>query len=511
MSPELHADNASLRAPQARAVTKLLAEGGRLLRQGRFADAARSFQRVIAVQDDDAQAHAYLGMARHREGDMQGALASYRRARQIEPGNQAVRRSLAILLLREGLHDESLALWAQEWASGPAGRAWIQDLVTQAMKERQLSLAGEYATVAARLRWGVGLLDPADAGPSPDDQARQNSYPLSAAKLRHDMGQFEYLLRQGVLKQEVVPVIEAYREVFERLAPRGPGARIPLDSAEYLSIRHAYNRLVYTRPTPRVRRALSGSWDPAAVQSQYLDHPPGVVYVDDFLSAEALAELRAFCLESTIWQTNRYAHGRIGSFFQDGFNCPLLLQIAEELRLTLPRVIGRRYPLRQLWGFKSGPALPADATTHADFAAVNVNFWVTPDDANLDQSSGGLIVYDVDAPLHWDFQTYNGRSDAIKPFLRRQQSRAMKIPYRQNRAVIFNSDLFHGTDRVDFREGYENLRVNITFLYGDRENDLDHRNLSRDEYGSASPYPSAWRSAAFRHRSRSEHDRAQRA
>lgn len=30
---------------------------------------------------------------------------------------------------------------------------------------------------------------------------------------------------------------------------------------------------------------------------------------------------------------------------------------------------------------------------HADHAAVNLNFWVTPDEANLDPSSGGLVVY----------------------------------------------------------------------------------------------------------------------
>jgi hypothetical protein len=27
---------------------------------------------------------------------------------------------------------------------------------------------------------------------------------------------------------------------------------------------------------------------------------------------------------------------------------------------------------------------------HADFAAINVNFWITPDDANLDPKSGGI-------------------------------------------------------------------------------------------------------------------------
>jgi hypothetical protein len=32
---------------------------------------------------------------------------------------------------------------------------------------------------------------------------------------------------------------------------------------------------------------------------------------------------------------------------------------------------------------------------HADEAAINVNLWVTPTDANLDPSGGGLVVYKV--------------------------------------------------------------------------------------------------------------------
>jgi hypothetical protein len=32
--------------------------------------------------------------------------------------------------------------------------------------------------------------------------------------------------------------------------------------------------------------------------------------------------------------------------------------------------------------------------------------------------------------------------------------------------VIFNSNLFHETDRFRFKEGYETRRVNITYLFG---------------------------------------------
>lgn len=104
------------------------------------------------------------------------------------------------------------------------------------------------------------------------------------------------------------------------------------------------------------------------------------------------------------------------------------------------------------------------------------------------------MVHDIDAPLSWDFDTYNGRADLIRPFLQQRQARRMVIPYRQNRAVIFNSDLFHASDMVHFRPGYENLRVNVTMLYGDREEETHHRQLSGPE---TAPLRPPWRSAVF--------------
>jgi hypothetical protein len=45
----------------------------------------------------------------------------------------------------------------------------------------------------------------------------------------------------------------------------------------------------------------------------------------------------------------------------------------------------------------------------------------------------------------------------------------MTDPHRANRAIIFDSDLFHETDRITFKEGYLNRRINITMPYGRRE------------------------------------------
>jgi hypothetical protein len=42
----------------------------------------------------------------------------------------------------------------------------------------------------------------------------------------------------------------------------------------------------------------------------------------------------------------------------------------------------------------------------------------------------------------------------------------VRVPYRANRAVIFDSDLFHASDDPHFRDGYSNRRINVTILYG---------------------------------------------
>ena len=107
---------------------------------------------------------------------------------------------------------------------------------------------------------------------------------------------------------------------------------------------------------------------------------------------------------------------------------------------------------------------------HADEAAVNVNIWLTPDEANLDPTSGGLVVYTVKPPKDWDFELYNRDTDFVYERLIKPSDFAnVTIPYRENRAVIFDSALFHATDKFAFKKGYKNKRINLTLLYGDMQ------------------------------------------
>jgi hypothetical protein len=166
-----------------------------------------------------------------------------------------------------------------------------------------------------------------------------------------------------------------------------------------------------------------------------------------------------------VWQ-RAYDDGYLGAMPEHGFACPLLGQIADELRTAFPSIFAD-LALTYLWGFKYD-SRHQGTRLHADAAAVNVNFWITSDEANLAADSGGMVIWDAAAPADWDFNAYNANTAANRAFVRQAGAKATTIPYRANRAVIFDSDLFHETDRIAFKDGYLNRRINITLLFGRR-------------------------------------------
>jgi hypothetical protein len=485
-------------------VADVVRRGHRLSQRGAYSEAEELLRAALADDPEHGMAWNNLGWVRECVGDLAEAESCYRRALRHEPGHSLARRNLCRLLIAGGQVEATRELIRRELLTGETGFDWCTRQVTVLFRERRYEAASGLARILAEMRWASPWY-PRDqqVDPVPDD-ARPPRF-LTHQKLRHDIEQLEYLAGRGVLDRDPVPVIAAYGRVAERLEAEHIDHQVPLGPQDEESIGETYSRLLHVRETPRVDQALSGTWERGEVDARYHDQR-GVVVVDDFLSPAALQAMRDFCLESTVWHANRYGHGRLGAFFHDGFNAPLLLQIAEELQAALPTVLRAEYPLRQVWGFKNGTFLPAGSTLHADFAAVNVNFWITPEEANLNPHAGGLDVYDIDAPLWWDFMSYNGRADLMRTLLADRRASVRRIPYRSNRAVIFNSDLFHATQEVKFAPGYVNRRVNVTFLFGDREDDRHFPQIltptAHDPSANGAGQTPAWRSRALRGRSR---------
>jgi hypothetical protein len=204
------------------------------------------------------------------------------------------------------------------------------------------------------------------------------------------------------------------------------------------------------------------------IQKEWLEK--GIVVVDNVLSEEALSLIREKIMwESTVWYQTKLPKrfgGYTGAYIDDGLHQRILLQLSLDLRELLPQIFEGR-PLKYMWAYKYDSDY-GGINLHADEAAVNVNLWLTPDAANLDPSSGGLVVYTVKPPEDWDFERYNRDTDFVYETLIEPSGFAnVTIPYKENRAVLFDSALFHTTDHFRFKKGYTNRRINLTLLYGD--------------------------------------------
>jgi hypothetical protein len=235
-----------------------------------------------------------------------------------------------------------------------------------------------------------------------------------------------------------------------------------------------YNRSIHLLEAPELPGpTLSNTLDIEKITENYFKHDFGLTYFDNFLTPVALDSIRHFLLGNTIWFDFFHTGGYMGAYLNDGLACPLFFQIAEEMRTTFPKIF-KNHPLKQLWAYKyDSRAYKNDSPltgirAHADAAAININFWVTPKAANLNSSSGGLVVYHREAPLEWDFNTFNNDKEKILEHLEDNNEEKSVIPYNENRIVIFNSNLIHETDKFEFKEGYENRRINVTMLFGKR-------------------------------------------
>jgi hypothetical protein len=405
-------------APQPAALEAALQQAIVHHRAGRLAEAEQLYRGILQARPDHPGITNNLGLLLKDQGRLEEAAATFRRIIALKPDDALAHCNLGNILRQQGEPDRAAASYRRAIALRPDMALAHRNLGTVLCETDHLAESFASFRRHAELAYGGA------GGAVPPQE------PVPPHKAQHDREQHEYLNGGSATGGNA--------QLRFRLEE---GARLP---------------------GPAVNPDASGG----EIAARWQSSQPQIAVIDNLLSDEALAKLRSFCWGSTIWR-KVYRDGYLGASPEHGFACPLLAQIGEELRDTYPAILGG-YPLLQLWGFKYDSRL-SGIDIHADFAAVNVNFWITADDANLDPESGGLVVWDVPAPAGWNFAKFNDDVPAARDFLARAGARAVTIPHRANRAVIFDSDLFHKTDQIAFKDGYLNRRINVTLLYGRRE------------------------------------------
>jgi tetratricopeptide (TPR) repeat protein len=430
-----------------------LAEARERQKAGEPRAALALYRKALAAGAPAAPTRLQLGVLHAELAEYDAAIDELRQSLAAAPDNTDALCMLGSVMTDLRRAEEAAKLFARAIELRPdLSEAHFNLGIAQFERGELDSAAASFARCAA-LNRGEGREF------TPQDMA------VNAVKLNHDCQQLEYLLDLGRLPASFRAVLEDYRALRDEVRGVGHERLVPFDAARHPHVARTYKRPLHIADEsvpdgPLVNPGL----DFRALEARYAQSDPNVIVLDGLLTPAALGALRRFCFESTFW--NNIKPGYLGAYFYDGFCSPLLLRLAWELRAAFPGIF-RGEPLQMMWGYKCEHGLPGLAV-HADAAAVNVNFWITPDEANLEPEGGGLLVYPQDAPADWGFAKYNHDPAFILRYLESTGGAPIRVPYRANRAVIFDSDLFHATDRPQFREGYLNRRINITLLYGAR-------------------------------------------
>jgi len=473
--------------------------------QGQYPQAMEQITAALELNPNIPDAWTNLGNVQMAAGRAEEALASYRKALALSPANPALAGAVARILWDLGRKDEALEEITRLLAARPEDIAvrhyrgnMLRELrrFDQALTEYDAVLAarpdlaepwtnrGAVLSEMGRHEEALESLDRA-LTLEPGLVAALSNRGLALRDLARLEEALESLDRALVLQPDHVAALthrgkvlsemdrleesfHSFRRVSELTLSSDDGTKLPHRIAhdrEQLQWREARGETGRFIGGEKLNGPAVNSHNRSSVTQAWLASHPRIVVVDDLLTPDSLSALRRYCLGSDVWHT-AYGQGYLGAFPESGFAAPLLAQVAEELRAAFPEIFAA-HPLRYHWAFKYDSGLKGIGI-HADEAAVNVNFWITPDEANRDPQSGGMVIWDKQAPLEWDFAKFNADEGAAYAFLKQNGAKPVTVPYRTNRAVIFDSNLFHRTDEISFAEGYENRRINITMLYGRR-------------------------------------------
>jgi hypothetical protein len=411
----------------------------------------------------------------------------YRQILAYDPFHIPAARALAVTLLSSGDEAEAFAIWQQTFRMRhalPLPGTSIDDMIAS------IPIRNSTNTV-------LGVVVP--------------------HRLRHDIEQLTYLKHRRLPSPLITPIIERYEIALRNLTNFDPP---PQQSDALLApkeiwslLAETYNRALYVPHLARVtgstlsQRTINNA---AKITAAYYSSTPHIFAVDELLGHSALHRLLQWAHEATVWYESYPTY--VGVSLSMGLASDLILQLANDLRTVLPDIFCDLY-LVQSWAFKYDDELLQAINVHADDAAVNFNLWLTPSEANADRTSGGLIVYHAKPPSNWNFMDFNGRdrhdaatsahddsdnedNDPIAQFLDSPSNRDINgyrrnstYVYQQNRAVFFESSLFHASDKIKFRRGYTNRRINLTLLFGRKGQTCRHHydaRLRRDAATTAS-------------------------
>ncbi|WP_415303239.1 tetratricopeptide repeat protein [Candidatus Pelagibacter sp. Uisw_101] len=410
------------------------------------------FEKAIEIDPNFIDAFNNLAVV-FKDLDMNNkAKSCYEKTTEIDPHNPATHNKLGTVLQLLGEHQKAKECFEKAIKINPNSTAFIKNFSITL-----INILDDFDKTINSSHKSLKMTK---------DEFKITNQGVSLFRLKHDVQQAKYLIAKNYKIDGIDQFQKVGDEILSRKENKDSGKKIVFTPNEISSLLPFFKSDFTYKPKTILGSCINPNKNWQDVEDEYFNSSNQIMYIDDFLSDEALIELREFCLISKVWN-KEYPNKYLGAFGEQGFISPIHLQIATELQQKLPKLFGP-HKLEGFWGIKYDSTLGEGINIHRDFAKHNLNFWITPDEYNNNKNGGGLKVYDAPAPDHWTFKDFTERTDKIYEFLKENDANCVNVPHKCNRAVLFNSAYFHETDEIDFKDEYEGRRINNTYLFGNR-------------------------------------------
>jgi Flp pilus assembly protein TadD len=405
-----------LRPKYAEAMANL---GGAYVEMNEWDAAEECCRRALALEPHFAEAHRNLGAALYWNGDLDRAKQSLQSAVAIDPADRVARKQLALVLIGQDNFDAAT------------------ELLIEGLKR--------------------------DRVPPGQEANDPQLLCVTRTKIEHDAQQLAVLRAADLVPAHYDTVLSDVEMTIDNLDRRSD-ERVNLAEIGVGAAARYCNRVIYTAPSPALTDgALREDLDFAGIEDDFAHNSSGYALVDEILQPEALASLSQFCAQSTIWFQSNFT-GELGTSMVNGFASPLIFQIARDLQHFFPNIFGK-HKFQACWAYRYYADMSGLAR-HTDAATVSLNLWITPDDANLDPTTGGLVFWNRRGPTDLFTKPMDEKADILDAIINESGTESTAVPYRCNRALIFGAGTIHQTDRFSFKTGYDDRRSNVTFLFG---------------------------------------------
>jgi hypothetical protein len=198
------------------------------------------------------------------------------------------------------------------------------------------------------------------------------------------------------------------------------------------------------------------------------DSPFAVSVVDGLLTPAGAAQLRRELIEDEGWKAPNW-----GPKYQELANnylvnarpsCAAVGRLGAQLQAAMAPLLGG-LELVSHWAISC--RRDQGIRVHADNAAYVMNLWLTPDQHNLEPGLGGLTFFDVRRDLEMCYPDFVQHDLCVKYIEEKSAGQRLQVPFRYNRAVIFDGRIMHTSQLIHFAGGRPAQRLNLALAFDD--------------------------------------------